>query len=162
MLVQAIEVRDCKADVSSPRPGAGRIDGLAIGTAQVEQLEQDRRAGWPKHGGMDISFGVADQGAYVRRVRIPLEDHLEAKQVAIEVERAIQVADVQTDMLSGSNRPLRTHVLASLLVRTGHHEICIEELSCRLELNVEVPSGEREVVRRPGRHPFGGDLPVVG
>lgn len=162
MLIQAVEVRDRKADVSRPRPGVRRIDGLAIGTAQVEQLEQDRRARWSKDGGMDIRFGVADQGANVRRIRIPLEDHLEAEQVSIEVERAIQVADMQTDMLRGSNRPLRTHVLASLLVRTGHHKICIEELSRRLELNVEVSSGEREVVRRPGGHPFFGDLPVVG
>jgi hypothetical protein len=48
---------------------------------------------------------MANQGPDIGRIGIPLERNIEAEQVAIKVERAVEIGHMQTDVLSGQNRP---------------------------------------------------------
>src|SRR5215472_96568 len=75
------------------------VDSGLVNPAIFEQLEEDRGVGDAENRGMQVNAGVADELADIGGLRVPAEDDLEAKQIAVEGDRALQVPHGEPGMM---------------------------------------------------------------
>ena len=82
-------------------PGlAVRVSTGVFSTLRYSRISRKHvAAGHAQDGRVDVRVGVAHDGADVLGLRVPLEDELEAQDVAVEGDRALEVGDLDAGVM---------------------------------------------------------------